>query len=314
MIRQFRPKKPQYRPGRNDRVGFAETHPDFIPGVHILLLTGHRNGIVLPIGSAVIVGQYIAATAAHVVQEFYNELQEGEVVFTGRNRFLGMLSALKNPKFHITASLVDKQHPTGIHFVVDISNISLLSDIAVLQLRRDPDAPDFTFKIPPMNACPPFIGSLIEAYGYAAGAEDDSSVIEAGFYATRGEVTDLLPSGRDQATLWFPVFQTSAHFAGGMSGGPVFNQQGELCGLVCYDAGDDMDNPDAAPISYAVMLYPLLACLVELSLPGEPPTTPYTIQNLCVRGIVAMRHSEKFEFGIDANGWATEMRGPPALS
>jgi len=162
-----------------------------------------------------------------------------------------------------------------------------------------------------MNASPPPVGSLIEAYGYGADAKDDSPVIDGIFYATRGEVTSLLPRGRDQATLWFPVFQTTAHFAGGMSGGPVFNQQGELCGLVCYDAGGDLDNPEAASISYAVMLFPLLACQVKLSLPGELPNKICTIQDLCIRDIITMRDSEKVKIGIDENGWATELTTSP---
>jgi len=107
-------------------VGFGEAHPDDIPGVHVLLLTGHRGGKMLPIGSAVIVGQYLAATAAHVVQAFYGELQEGEVVFSGRNTFIGMNSAFENAKFGITATLISEQYPSGIHFMVELARLSLL--------------------------------------------------------------------------------------------------------------------------------------------------------------------------------------------
>jgi hypothetical protein len=37
--------------------------------------------------------------------------------------------------------------------------------------------------------------------------------------------------------LTFPCFEINTHVIGGMSGGPLYNEAGHLCGLIC--AGQD---------------------------------------------------------------------------
>lgn len=62
-----------------------------------------------------------------------------------------------------------------------------------------------------------------------------------------GIVTDVFPEKRDSSLLSFPSYDVEAHFIGGMSGGPIFNEAGELCGLICSGYDD-------APVAYGVIL------------------------------------------------------------
>jgi serine protease Do len=61
-----------------------------------------------------------------------------------------------------------------------------------------------------------------------------------GMYGAIGEVLELFPQGRATSRPW-PAFRASAQWRSGMSGGPVFNEHGEVVGLVStsdYDGND----------------------------------------------------------------------------
>ena len=62
----------------------------------------------------------------------------------------------------------------------------------------------------------------------------------------------------------FPVFRTNARFDPGMSGGPVFNEYGKLCGLICSNMPPD--NPEIDHISYVTLLWPSMGTKVFLKL------------------------------------------------
>ena len=65
----------------------------------------------------------------------------------------------------------------------------------------------------------------------------------------------MFATHRDQVQLPFPCYQVSTRFDAGMSGGPVFDETGALCGLVRSNvAGSHID---AEPISYVTTLWPM---------------------------------------------------------
>jgi len=61
-----------------------------------------------------------------------------------------------------------------------------------------------------------------------------------------------------------------AHFIGGMSGGPIFNQAGELCGLVCSGGSGDED----VPISNGVVLWPMAGIRIDHRIPKRDYRAP----------------------------------------
>ncbi len=75
-----------------------------------------------------------------------------------------------------------------------------------------------------------------------------------------GVVRDIFEMRRDQH-LPFPCYQVSARFDGGMSGGPVFDETGSLCGLVCSNI--DSSHLEGEPISYVTTLWPLFCNVVN---------------------------------------------------
>lgn len=290
---------------------FREAPLHKIPGVNVLLIMGQRGAEALPIGSGVIIGPNLAICARHVIEAFYNELQPNEYTFEGRFGFKGNRESFFKPKFAILARLFVKYNSKPIIFSVETINCSL-SDIVLLKLK--PYITNKEVKLIPtkMQAIPPSIGSFIDAFGYVTEITSDAKRWIVKGYGSRGEIKDVLLNGRDSATLFFPVFQTNAHFAPSMSGGPVYSSEGVLCGSVCYECGVDIDNPEAEHVSFATALFPLLGCKVEMDLINEPPGLAYTIKELCQRKIVFIDGHELFYLGYDEDGWVNEVRATSA--
>ena len=60
-----------------------------------------------------------------------------------------------------------------------------------------------------------------------------------------GEVTNVYPMGRDSSMMPGPCFATNARYEGSMSGGPAFNDDGHLVGIVSScSKGDDVEPDD----------------------------------------------------------------------
>lgn len=110
-------------------------------------------------------------------------------------------------------------------------------DIAILTALRPPN-PKWIMSVP-IRARPahPKVGDTVVAVGYPgievlAGDERTLQTLAAeGMTAAYGRVTELFPAGRDRANPT-PVFEVEADWPRGMSGGPVFNANGEVIGVV----------------------------------------------------------------------------------
>ncbi|GAA4789468.1 serine protease [Lysobacter hankyongensis] len=100
-------------------------------------------------------------------------------------------------------------------------------------------------KAPSLHAVPvdfhwyPEIGETVFAVGYpdldfrAMDGEEVERYLEEGMFGVYGTITNLFPNGRGRARPT-PVFEVEAEWRSGMSGGPVFNRQGHVIGVVSY--------------------------------------------------------------------------------
>jgi hypothetical protein len=92
---------------------------------------------------------------------------------------------------------------------------------------------------------------------------------------TTGKVVEVHHERRDSVRLPFPCFQTNARFDGGMSGAPVFNEQGQVCGLICSTLTPTTINEDHA--SYVSSLWPMLAIPIDAPWDRHPTGTKYPL-------------------------------------
>jgi S1-C subfamily serine protease len=109
---------------------------------------------------------------------------------------------------------------------------------------------------PILQLSPPAVGDRISAFGYResrgtithglAGSQhlDITNVPTAAV----GEVIEVYMRQRDGHTLAFPSFRINARIDGGMSGGPLLNDRGCVCGVIC--ASLPAQSEDEPHVSY----------------------------------------------------------------
>jgi hypothetical protein len=86
---------------------------------------------------------------------------------------------------------------------------------------------------------------------------------------SKGKVIELFLDGRDSGMLKFPCFRTDARFDPGMSGGPVFNEAGFVCGVICSSTTQVEDDPSY--ISYVSSIWPSMVYKSRLPLKMATP-------------------------------------------
>lgn len=109
-------------------------------------------------------------------------------------------------------------------------------DIAGMSAILHPTAPPFhTVSVNFKDY--PEVGEVVFAVGYpelgfeALNGSNTAHFLQEGMYGVFGKVICLHPKGRDR-TRPTPGFEVEANWPSGMSGGPVFNQRGEVIGVV----------------------------------------------------------------------------------
>jgi hypothetical protein len=185
------------------------------------------------------------------------------------------------------------------------------ADFVLLHLGTNPgrsahDQP-FSWRLPRINPFAPTIGERIAAFGYRNSAmtisknPDGSNHIAVNDdpMMSVGVVRDIHQIQRDRHSLPFPCYQVNARFDGGMSGGPVFDETGCLCGLVCSGvAGSECDGE---PVSYVTTLWPLFRIKISADRGDQYPRGIwYPIIELARGGQIAVVDIERLEglFGV----------------
>lgn len=248
-------------------------------------------------GTAVLIAPHFAFTAKHVLEYIYREFGVD----------------IKRQK-EVSLDIYLNQVNTGCVWYVAQSFAWIGTDIALLRLHPRTDAAkNYEIERLPMTVDPPAEGSEITALGYPATKiklrRNDSEVTEIKLDITptvsTGCVLDIHRSMRDSSMLNFPCFSVDAKFPSGMSGGAVFNDKKELCGLVC--TGSDGDLEQKGSYSNAVSMWSSM--IISLSLnpgglnpPGLEIGKAYKILDLARMEYFNFKGNERIEFFKHENG------------
>ncbi len=210
-----------------------------------VLLVGRDGQANHPIGSGVFIAAGLVMTAKHVIVEFWRRMGPG-TEFAGRDEKAAHFEILvvQYPGEEATASLWSVSAVFGASF----------TDIAFLSVRPANELADaYQFsRLPMLSVLPPSVGTRVTGFGYAASevlASDDAQIkLALHPTTTSGIVSEVYPEYRDRGMLTFPCFEINTHFIGGMSGGPLYNEVGHLCGLICA-------SQDGEAVAYAATLW-----------------------------------------------------------
>ncbi len=286
-----KPKEPNiFRPVTHDEV----SHPISSHVAPIFAFEGEKHLIA---GSAVLIAPNFALTAKHVMKYIFKEF--------------GIKVADKKD---VSLDIYIHQLSVGCVWYVSQTFEWVGTDIVLLRLNpRNSEAKKFEVKGLAMTVDPPNEGSLITALGYPASKmkllRNDSKVTELELSLTpvvsTGRVLDVHRSYRDSGMLNFPCFTVDARFPSGMSGGAVFNERKELCGLVCSGAEGETEADSA--YSNAVSIWPIMIIPVNLKPNEYNPLNlefgrEYKALDLAKEGHFNFRGYERIEFFKHENG------------
>lgn len=138
-------------------------------------------------------------------------------------------------------------------------------DVSILTLKLfgEPVAEieDFRRWFFELNVATPQRGTHVVAYGFTkTRLEQNPSdslayTLTHSFRRVEGTITAVHFPMRDQAGMPFPCFEVDADFEPGMSGGPVFNDRGQVCGVISRGGGFS--------VSWASVLWPAFGISVD---------------------------------------------------
>jgi hypothetical protein len=271
--------------------------PSFTPTPHgspitefALSITSLRDDDEFAQGTAVLVGPNLALTARHVVDDYWQRY-EGTTLKSGPGAGSFSLQAMQmcGPRNDLAIWNITKYWVTGEGG----------PDMAVLQLTpTSAIAAKYSSHGVTMNLIPPAIGTRISCFGYTdtlvePGVVDGEpgSIFRRAGHTSTGEILDVYPQRRDRATMPYPSLHTNARFDGSMSGGPVFNESGEMCGLICSSyPPSSTDEPHA---SFVALLWTLMTIPVSVARTDDRASSMYPFWELARDGVVQARNWDR---------------------
>lgn len=240
-------------------------------------------------GSAVSVGNRLLITAKHVVEDYFDHVEERSVTLrgsvTGNFGIIARQMLREGEEIALwRARRLWLSPATDIAFVL----VEPMSESAVSYAR---------WRVPPFQLVPPQAGDRVVAFGYHTPVVDvvsDGNLMTVHWddhpTTSVGEVIEVYHTRRDNYLLKFPSFCTNSRFEGGMSGGPVFNDSGEVCGLVCASVSAGFEE---GHISYVASLWPAMATFIHVGVNGQLSDTPVRVLELAQAGVINARGWER---------------------
>ncbi len=261
-------------------------------------------------GTCVVIGSRLALTARHVVEDWVTT-HEGVRPSEGR---------VYDRKFEAFAvQSLDSGKSMALWRVMRIWG-SGATDAAFLELvpandrAAAQDAEEWL--LVPLDLAPPAPGERVVAFGYhttsASFTEANDTQARITWVmddaTTAGEVTEVFDHGRPM-TPW-PCFQTNLQTRGSMSGGPVFTDDGHVCGLVCSGLNEGEEATDH--VSWMASLWPTVATVIDAPRPGRVGGGPYTVLEAIEERLISARNADRVTVVRDEESGQTHIALRPA--
>ncbi|MBL0745580.1 S1 family peptidase [Chryseolinea lacunae] len=266
------------------------------PSLHsVIAISAVEQQSFWPFGSGVMLMEGYAATARHNIIGLYNHYNDyrkigNDVTGTVTIRGVGLVAVHNYGNGDVPAL-----------WTIESAHFDALSDVAILRLSpRNDVAEKYHWKgCPKLNINPPRLNEVISAFGFTTFDESEFksnldhvilNFISKDQYdlwaavKAKGVVLNIFSKHRDRGMVSFPCFKTDADFKHGMSGGPIFDSNGNLVGII---------SQGSVPIalgeteSFGALLWPLLRIVVSiegktrfLDILKESPVEVIGIENL----------------------------------
>lgn len=263
-----------------------------LPGLG-LLLAGTDEANLICMGSGFVCSPRLVLTARHVIDEIFRH-------FTGAlpQDARGALT------FGIQFASFGRGGEKRSH---DVERFALSSsiDVAALVVSPEDTGAPANWESLPLSADFPVVGEVVTAYGFPETTirqTADGAKVRISPTRMPGTVHEVHHAKRDGTLLSFPCFRTDATHLGGASGGPVLNEKGEVCGVVC--TGFETDDPEES-LSYASAVWPALGLELDVELHSGAFSTvePYPIKDLASSGLLAVTGLSRVRVVREHGNW-----------
>jgi len=228
--------------------------------IALRLVVGFYTDAPVIVGTATVLTGHLLVTARHVLDFIpMNNLDPSDHQAMEVDGHFAAVQVLPGPEYIIWDIIECISDPA--------------TDIALLRLGSNPGRSNqnssFEWSQCRMNPFSPDVNERVAAFGYRLGSAqvsknaDGSNHIEISDepMMSVGVVREIHEWKRDNVLVPFPSYHVSARFDGGMSGGPVFDETGCLCGIVCSNFEDS--HLEGEPISYVSTLWPLFRLIIS---------------------------------------------------
>ncbi len=239
-------------------------------------------------GTGVVVSPYLAFAARHVFEDHWRRHHSEPMPLEPE--------AVTRFSFILAQQVGDELN------LWNVTRVWASGETDIILLRLTPfskGAQEYKFRHMTLAVLPPPIGTQIHAFGYAESFIEVAGPRELSIRhrprSTHGEVIEVFPGGRDRIAMPFPCFRTNARFDGGMSGGPIFNETGHLCGLIC--SSYPPFEADEQHASYGVMLWPIMGMPIDLARAGYAPGARYAVHDLVKDKMLVVSDADKLTVG-----------------
>lgn len=210
------------------------------------------TGAIYGLGTAFNINEFgTFLTAHHVIDFIEYDKNSRPILFLGMHA-LGYGKAIIPPACFVPITgahfpTMDSENPLG--FLLGKPERKVAMDLAVMQASpHDPGVrTPQTLKVR-VNNWKPKVGDLVLAIGYPelnlSELNEDSQrmLLSEGMYGAYGKILEVYPDGVGTSNP-SPVFIVDSDWPPGMSGGPVFNQAGEVVGIVSRSVRAEEDLP-----------------------------------------------------------------------
>ncbi|MCE0496762.1 MAG: serine protease [Methylacidiphilales bacterium] len=227
-------------------------------------LQAHRGENRIVSGTGVAIAPYLVLTAGHVIEDFARQLLDMTLEGSTRVAFESRHSLLAA---HI-------RHDLNLASVWNVTKywVARFTDLALLRLTpRTTEQPEYVWRCPQLNMIPPPIGARVASFGYTKSHSRRDEAGKITWYAegitSTGFVQEHHWERRDNAMLPFPCYRTNTRIDGGMSGGPAFNNDGELVGACSSAMSEPAENGQYT--AYVAALWPLMGMKIDYLTEGE---------------------------------------------
>ncbi len=208
-----------------------------------------------PLGTSFFIAPGLALTARHVVEDFLPYSPGGATE-------LQLLLFTDQVDATTGASMDGPMRVVHCEAASADADGRVAHDLALLIFEhRGTDEDTARLSRVPLTFTAPAVGDEILALGYTSSPDGMPITIDGDLasvsyrsqvMACRGLVEEVHPDGRDRVLLTFPVALAGKPNHPGMSGGPVLNTSGLICGMTTSGGDGDL------PWSYVSFLRPLL--------------------------------------------------------